>query len=49
MFNLKYVYTLIIYIAELENKIKSVYHVDIRISIPKTYQKIINDPIFAEK
>ena len=49
IFNLKYVYILMAYIVELENKVKSVYHVDIRILILKIYQKTINDPVFVEK
>ena len=47
--NLKYVHALIVYIIELENKMESVYHVDIRIPIPKIYQEIINDPVFTEE
>ena len=47
--NLKYVCVLIIYITELKNKIKLVYYINIRISIPKTYQKTINDFIFIKK
>ena len=49
MSNLKYVCALMAYIAELENKVESVHHVDIRISILKTYQEAINDPVFAEE
>ena len=47
--NLKYIRALMVYITELENKVKLVHHIDIRISIPKIYQKTINDPIFAKK
>ena len=47
--NPKHVCVLMAYIAELENKIKSVYHVDIRIPILKIYQETINNPIFAEE
>ena len=49
MFNPKHVHALIAYITKLKNKIKSVHHIDIRISIPKIYQEVINDPIFTEK
>ena len=47
--NSKYVCVLIAYIAELENKVELVYYVNIRISIPKIYQKIINNPVFTKK
>ena len=47
--NPKHVRALMAYIAELENKVESVHHVDIRIPIPKTYQEAINDPVFAEE
>ena len=49
MFNLKHIRVLIAYITELKNKVKLVYHVDIRILISKTYQEAINDPVFAEE
>ena len=49
IFNLKYVCVLMVYIIELENKVESVYYVDIRILILKIYQEVINDPVFAEK
>ena len=49
IFNPKHVCALMVYITKLENKVKSVYYINIKIPIPKTYQKIINNPIFAEK
>ena len=49
MSNPKHVRALMAYIAELENKVESVHHINIRILIPKTYQEAINDLVFAEK
>ena len=49
MSNLKYVCVLIIYIIKLENKVESVYHINIKILILKIYQEAINDPVFVEK
>ena len=49
MSNLKYVCVLMAYITKLKNKVESIHHINIKISILKIYQEVINNPVFVKE